>query len=541
MHEPQQAQQSLPVHWTALTLFVMAVVVAAAFLARTIPEARTVDDAFITFRYSQNLVAGEGFVYNEGNRVLGTTTPLYALSMASIAAILGNTNYPDYALVVNALADSLSVVLVAMLGAKLAQNRWVGLAAAALWAVTPFSVTFAIGGMETSVHNLWMLAAWTAYLYAWPSGWVGAFVAFGILTRPDAVIWAAPLMLHQLYDAWRQRAGRNLRNWFPWQPYVVGLVIGLPWTIFATVYFGSFIPHTVGTKSVVYLVDELQAFTRLLQHYANLFHQDQLLGVVAAVGIGLILVPTLALIGAREALRQNDRALPLMVYPWLYLVVFAALNPLIFRWYLTPPLPALYLAVTVGMAAVLSELVRSAGVQRVVAGVLFALAMVSLLSAWQLEPDHGPERPAPEMAFHELELNYQRMAERLVAEYEIDDETLVAIGDIGSFGYYSGARILDTVGLVTEGLNDYYVLEQQQAIIEPGANYAIPPDMIIDYQPDFIVVMSDFVTGGLLEDPRFAEYYNPTPIYTIGTDYYGGAMWVFAHREQTRNTQAAGQ
>jgi len=36
------------------------------------------DDAYITFRYAQNLAAGLGFVYNAGERVLGTTTPLCA-------------------------------------------------------------------------------------------------------------------------------------------------------------------------------------------------------------------------------------------------------------------------------------------------------------------------------------------------------------------------------------------------------------------------------------------------------------------------------
>jgi hypothetical protein len=35
----------------------------------------TVDDAFITFRYAENLAAGNGFVYNLGEKVLGTTTP----------------------------------------------------------------------------------------------------------------------------------------------------------------------------------------------------------------------------------------------------------------------------------------------------------------------------------------------------------------------------------------------------------------------------------------------------------------------------------
>jgi hypothetical protein len=47
---------------------------------------RAQDDAFITYRYARNLATGRGFVYNEGERVLGTTTPLYAMILAAGAA-----------------------------------------------------------------------------------------------------------------------------------------------------------------------------------------------------------------------------------------------------------------------------------------------------------------------------------------------------------------------------------------------------------------------------------------------------------------------
>ncbi|MFT5195159.1 MAG: hypothetical protein ACI9EW_000739 [Cellvibrionaceae bacterium] len=45
------------------------------------------DDAFITFRYAQNLANGIGFVYNPGEWVLGTTAPAYGL-LVSIFELL---------------------------------------------------------------------------------------------------------------------------------------------------------------------------------------------------------------------------------------------------------------------------------------------------------------------------------------------------------------------------------------------------------------------------------------------------------------------
>ena len=52
--------------------------IALAIFARLLPGARTIDDAFITFRYAQNLLSGQGLVFNPREQVLGTTTPLFA-------------------------------------------------------------------------------------------------------------------------------------------------------------------------------------------------------------------------------------------------------------------------------------------------------------------------------------------------------------------------------------------------------------------------------------------------------------------------------
>ena len=44
----------------------------------------TSEDFLITLRYAENLAHGQGLVFNPGERVLGTTTPLYTLFLAAI-------------------------------------------------------------------------------------------------------------------------------------------------------------------------------------------------------------------------------------------------------------------------------------------------------------------------------------------------------------------------------------------------------------------------------------------------------------------------
>ena len=72
----------------------VALIVILALAARLIPGPRTIDDAYITFRYARNLLAGNGFVFNPGERVLGTTTPLFTLILAAAALPFGGSAAP---------------------------------------------------------------------------------------------------------------------------------------------------------------------------------------------------------------------------------------------------------------------------------------------------------------------------------------------------------------------------------------------------------------------------------------------------------------
>jgi len=47
------------------------------------------DDAFITLRYARNFAEGHGFVYNPGETVLGTSSPLYGLTIGLLARVTG--------------------------------------------------------------------------------------------------------------------------------------------------------------------------------------------------------------------------------------------------------------------------------------------------------------------------------------------------------------------------------------------------------------------------------------------------------------------
>jgi hypothetical protein len=513
-----------------LILLLTGAIMLLTVIARLLPGARTIDDAFITFRYSRNLVEGLGFVYNPSVHTLGTTTPLYTLLMAGISAISGSQDFPHFAIWVNALADAITVALLYAIVRRLTQNDWLGFLPALLWALAPYSVTFAIGGMETSVNILWMIAAmWVYVCQPWQQVRnqivLGIFVALAILTRIDSLIWIGPLLLAQLIDHWLAGAGKPFFQRLPLRTWTAAALVLLPWMLFSFVYFGSPFPNSLSAKRVAYQMPPGSALTTLIVHYALPFlESDVFTPLLLALGIGYALLTFICMAYAR---RHLPRLLPFLVYPWLYFIVFAVFNPLIFRWYLAPPLPALIIGIIGGLWVISRPLRENARTRRfaplvfVIPGIIW---LTTTLNAWTLTPDHGPQRPAPEMAWHQIELYYEQMANTLREDYGVTAQTRVASADIGAVGYFSRAIIVDTVGLVTPELARYYPVEQ--SLVVEGQNYVIPPQLIYDTAPQYLITMEAFVRLGLAQQPEFNQRYRLAEV--IPTGFYGTEMQLYA-------------
>jgi hypothetical protein len=294
--------------------------------------------------------------------------------------------------------------------------------------------------------------------------------------------------------------------------------------VFAGFYFGSPIPQTIQAKLVAYRLEPNASLMRLLQHYATPFFEYNLIGPAASVGIGLVLYPFLAVLGMRRALKVEPRSLPWLLYPWLYFIAFSLPNPLIFRWYLTPPLPAWILLIFLGAGSIIASLRGSAMVKRLLAGFLLVLVFGLTISEWRLHPDHGLDRPAPDMAYIKLELLYEQAAEIINPYLQVGD--VLAAGDVGVLGYMTGARIYDLVGLNTPQVTRYYPLDPDLYAI----NYAVAPNSILDEQPDAVIILEVYGRKGLLLDSRFSGQYSL--LEKIETDMYGSdGLLIFVKKQ----------
>ncbi len=212
----------------------------AVFLGESRVRHAQLDDAYISYRYAQNLVEGHGLVYNPGEAVEGITNLLWALLVAVGIALGFKANATGHVLgLVSGVAALLAVWDYARVG--LPRSRaW--LAALAPWPVLA-SVSFALwatSGMETALFT----AATTAALAAQARGRIGvamAAAAVATLARPDGVLVAGVVLA--FHGVQHRRAGWGAWRWPAL--YVIG-VAGL--VAFRLAYYGSPVPNTFYAK-----------------------------------------------------------------------------------------------------------------------------------------------------------------------------------------------------------------------------------------------------------------------------------------------------
>jgi hypothetical protein len=229
----------------------------------------TEEDFYITLRYAENIAAGRGFVYNVGERVLGTTTPLYALILAlflrlHLDPVLGGK-------LLGILADGFACWCVARLGRAIGRPG-AGLAAALCLAVAPTNLVWATKGMEVGLAAAAGVAAWTAWAERRETpAWIAAAVL--VLLRIDGAALAVVLLAATLV--------RDRR--VPWRGLLAFAALTLPWLAFSIGYFGSPIPTSLRAKMAVYAWHAPGAFPNLFPFLRLMTHNP--LGMFLMFGV----------------------------------------------------------------------------------------------------------------------------------------------------------------------------------------------------------------------------------------------------------------
>ncbi len=483
------------------------VVATIVCLMQVLPGPRPVDDAFITFRYARNLAAGQGFAYNAGHPVLGTTTPLFTLLLAAPKTLLPGIDLPWLAVLISAACDVVMIILLRRLVQSLTRSTSVATVIALAYLLNPVRIGVALGGMETSLVVLWLVATAEAYVARDRVQQAALFGALAALTRPDALVLPGLIFLYDIVT----------RRRIPWKALGLFVMVLTPWLIFATAYFGSPLPLSITAKTQAYFHHRAQALTTLMDFLVLRipFHNDRI--ALAALGAGLAVLMLLYAAGTRAAWRFQQRSAPLLIYPPLYVLGLSVANPVIFVWYFPPLLVFFDLIVLLGLAAVL-QVARDRQRQLIFAGMLG----LGLIWQWRGVGDLVQRWP---IDLRQRELAYERAAADLIGL--VDVETTIALPEIGVFGYvFDQAYIIDTVGLVSPEAIPYLLKERV-----PGQefNYAISPEVMLALHPAYLITLEIFARPTLLQSPEFVQQYELIETFE-SSDFGSAGLLVFARK-----------
>ena len=240
-----------------VSLLVSVAVVAALFAWGSWQRRWIADDGLIVLRTVRNLLAGNGPVFNQGERVEANTSTAWTYLMYA-GSWVGGPMRMEYVALALALTLSVLGVILLMLGAgrlyapSLRGRRAIMLPAGALvYIALPPARDFATSGLESGLTLAylgllwWMMVCWSQPVRGRPDSrvFVGAlaFVAgFSVLVRPELALMGGLALIMMLTAArsWRRRL----------LVVVAGGFLPLAYEIFRMGYYGLLVPGTALAK-----------------------------------------------------------------------------------------------------------------------------------------------------------------------------------------------------------------------------------------------------------------------------------------------------
>jgi arabinofuranosyltransferase len=429
-----------------------------------------VDDAFISFRYSENLAQGAGPVYNPGERVEGVTNMLWVFLLAPASALdwdLGVT-----ARIVGLVFTIGGFLLLTVRSALLNQDHshlWAGF----LFASSAPVVCWATGGLETPLFAFLILFA---VLRAFreedlgKSGWLsGILFALATMTRPEGFLfWGAFVMFRIAESLW----GKDRWQFSDWQRILGFLILIVPMIIARWIYYGDIVPNTFYVKTGRGLRGILGGGRYTLEFLGTF-------GGGALIGVGL-----LALLDAAKR-RWIAYCLGMSAVFAAYVVLLGGADWMaLFRYYV-PVIPLLLIPIAVGFGLVYRWLQRGSipGSQHLPGWIKTALiiAVGILIIALNLSVTYiARVRDVKRYGGFDDYHRYLKVVNYL-SEHASKD-ALIAVQNAGTVPFMTRLPTLDMSGLADRHI--------ARTPAKGKLKRRYDPDYVMSRQPDYIEVLT---------------------------------------------------
>ncbi len=439
------------------------------------------DDAFISFRYAQNLAQGHGLVYNLGERVEGYTNFLWTVLAALVLWLGGDISW--WAYVAGMLLGLLIVLLSFKLGAYLLGEGW-GLVTALIVASNQGVLIYTArgAGLETGLFTFLLLAG----LYMILRGHASAAIllALATLTRPEgALVFAICLGFGIVNARIKTKPIFKTQNKVETQHLVslpmhlssfimAYIVIVLPYFLWRLSYYGDLLPNTFYAKTG----GGTQAILRGLE-YAS--------GFVLAMGGIFLLFAIVPILGRTKSAMLSR----MLGWQGIMLAVCAAYALYIVRVggdhfpaqrFFVPLVPWLAVLVAAGLARSYAWIVMPMhGLGRVLAAFLLALLLssYSMYALWRAPELNQIVRGSDESLRIWQELGWW------LADNGAPDQS-IALLSAGAIAFYSEHTSIDMLGLTDRHIGH---LESADFGSGPAGHEKRDPDYVLyERKPTYI-------------------------------------------------------
>ncbi len=448
----------------AIAIACIAVVVVAIFYGyRSMQQ----DDSYIFYSYAKNIANGDGYVFNIGERVNATTSPLYTLLLALFYKVFGFLPFVTLPLI-GRLIGSVSLFSLCYFLTVCFRERdesFFGYLIPLVLLANPL-LTNALG-LELFLSMALGTGA-VAYYVRERFAVSALLCSLAVLARPDMVIVAFLVLLYYIIRY------RRLPGVVPSVLFV--LPIGI-WLVFSWFYFGNLAPSTLAAKLVQTEAELwggqyalLEGLFSAYNWYIGTVTRDivpVLLSLLILIGVGV--AAGLITMGAklREwTIFKHPGLQILLLWGLLHYAIYGlVLKAPAYSWYYTPLAPAIALLMTLPLLGLqrLTEQSTSIAKKVVPSTLLLAFCAVCLLL---------PITSSGRSTSWEYETHKQAA---LWLNEHAEDGASVGTGDIDILRFfYEKGPVIDALGLVTPAVVTH--------IREHDFSWYIR-----EYKPDFLI------------------------------------------------------
>ena len=480
------------------------VLVLLTFFWEWLHNSAQIDDAYISYRYADNLASGNGLVFNRGEYVEGITNLLWTLLLAAGVAL--GQSAPDLGSALGLLFGAATLIATSLWARQILDDPAAATVAPALvYLSTPF-IAWTTCGMETPLFAwavTWSLMAAAANRFGLASA--GAIVA--TLVRPDGVLVAGAIFLVWLVEARHEK----LRGW-QWPALYATALVAL--TGFRLAYYGSPVPNTFYAKvggvpperGIIYIWDFLCSGAGLLLPMA-LFAALRdtrlrsagllvLLVFMYNLAVGgdifmhsrffLPIMPALAILALRgtEFASTQHRWASVGAVTLIVLALWIQPIGLLRVW---PPLVACGLAIAAGFWTSEVSPWRTIAATSLAVVCLVPVAMTREAPLEKILPPIGRNRALMinHVYYGQVEKVGALTARRIKKLRQ--QPTLIAATGLGVFGYFVELPVFDIFGLVDPTIARSSSSRAAQELNYPGHQRS-NADVVLARRPDLIVI-----------------------------------------------------